>query len=979
MTNSKRNKRRKTFQGDLQSKISRDGGPTGFSLLDNNEGSTQPSRKLPRTRLFPNNVTQRSEFSDTPRTAASRRSRYSRAPAAAVHVVCAVSENLARETAVASLDAAAPTAVQIAKQANGQTYAETITYLDMIVPDEILMNEGRRNSPLTKKILQVFENRETADGHVVVKFISRNNFDQTRGAELLRKIARSYADVVTDYIYLSAAHAVLQYTQCSLGATFAKNSVSLFHASGHHRLSLDRSTMKQLELLVNAKTHRSKDSLLGTIDATQTTVGGRLLRTNLMSPPAYRATVETRLELVEVFLGNADLFYAVLEQLAALPDLDKMLANVALEPKPQQDYNERKASRGISALVSVQSTLAALPPLAALLEDELRKHVNLDDTGPIQGLETPHSEDDHSQRTERSHLGIGLGDGSTAQGVQRLHLLRAIWTTLKQPALSTVQEAVSDVFTASTAFSRNSHVMRHKECFALKCSETDLMTILRQAFLSNVDDIYKKADEYAEIHNIPVHVRHSVQRGYYLAIPAANATNLPNTFLQASKTNRFITCTTEEISSLNSRASDNMHDLLLMTHDRIQEVMSVARDHYDALAAVSDAVALLDMCHSFADHVTLSQQIWCRPVVTDDPSSSLMIRGGRFAIATKSAQGTPTDYIANDTYATPKKPFTIITGINGSGKSTYLHQIAMIVILAQCGSYVPADQACIPIREQLCCRMGNTDDQEHNISTFLLEMKETAFICNTANERSLVLVDELGRATSNEDGVAMAWAFSEYLLKRKSMTFFVTHYPQLSRLRDIYPHAVQNVHLASTIQQAAGEIHYSHKLHAGACPVAKDYGVELAAACGWPDEVFQDASNVHRIVEELLPDDRVCENSSQSTTVNHAFRSIEFIDIELKSLASGEHLLSIAGLREKLLKLQETVYQGCDDHESLPQAVRRLLLDGDGEVQQPLSRKSQASDRDDKSEATASESDDSSISSSSSESSISSEDSSRKD
>jgi DNA mismatch repair protein MSH4 len=176
---------------------------------------------------------------------------------------------------------------------------------------------------------------------------------------------------------------------------------------------------------------------------------------------------------------------------------------------------------------------------------------------------------------------------------------------MTQPAFTAVLEAVSDVFTETTTFSRNANSMRHQECFALKSPEDGMMSILRKAFLGNVDDIYRKADEYAEVYGIQVSVRYSNGRGYYLALPSELETEIPSVFLLPAKSGRFINCTTAEITALNTRASDNVRDLLLMTHDRIQEVLDVARTHYDAIAALSDAVALLDMCHSFADNVTL--------------------------------------------------------------------------------------------------------------------------------------------------------------------------------------------------------------------------------------------------------------------------------------------------------------------------------------------------------------------------------------
>jgi DNA mismatch repair ATPase MutS len=231
-----------------------------------------------------------------------------------------------------------------------------------------------------------------------------------------------------------------------------------------------------------------------------------------------------------------------------------------------------------------------------------------------------------------------------------------------------------------------------------------------------------------------------------------------------------------------------------MTHERIQDVLRVARENYDCIASLADAIALLDMCHCFADNVASSRLPCCRPVLSDHGQSSnhgdatvggggaIAIRNGRYAIDVSSTgvSASGGDFIPNDTYSSALQNFTVITGINGSGKSTYLKQIALIVILAHCGSYVPADEAFLPVRDQICTRIGTSDDQEHNISTFLLEMKETAFICNSTTDRSLFLLDELGRATSNEDGVALAWAVSEYLLTKRAMVS--TAYEELSFL-----------------------------------------------------------------------------------------------------------------------------------------------------------------------------------------------------
>ena len=876
---------------DLRTKVARAGGPMGYSLEQSqptqedgaaSERSTgiygqrvaascdATTSVLRRRLLFPNTAHSKAASRASGRSCFSRQTSTARTVSRpAVHVVCAISENMARETCVASLDAGSPTTMQVTKQGNGQTYAETLSYLELLQPDEVLLNEGRKNSQLVRKILEMYQQsslgytQESDKGQgeelrtsTVVKFISRASFDQTRGSEILRRIARpeTYdASVIEEYILLSSAHALVNYTQQSLGANFAPRSLFLsVNSGGNNRMAIDRATLLQLELLVNSKTGKTKHSLIGTIDKTRTVVGGRLLRTNLMMPPTNVDTINARLDLVDLFLSNEDFFYSVLEHLSRLPDVDRMLSNVALIPKSKkkgdedEPINVRMAAKGISALVGIKSSLSAMPALSSVLQAQL---VSL----PRERSQN-HGDEERTTRTDRSSLLVGLGGSAQSPSAKRLqanHLLKAIIFTLNQPELKEVLDAVSDVFTPSTEFSRNANAMKHQECFALKADEGGIMSLLRKNYLANVDDIYKKADEYAEIYGYNVVVKYTTLRGYFLAIPSDAGKDLPTIFIQPSLSGRYIHCTTEAITSLNTRAKDNVRDLLIMTHSCIQDVLEFARERYDAIAALCDAIALLDMCHSFADTVSLSNQLWSRPLVVDPEispketnqndtssvlSTALVIRKGRFGIEVPySGHGQAGDFVANDAFAGANTRLTLVTGINGSGKSTYLKQLAIIVVLAHCGSYVPAEQASIPLRDRLCTRIGNADDQENNISTFMLEMKEMAFICNNITPKSLVLIDELGRATSNEDGVALAWSVVEYILKKKAMTYFVTHYPKLTELAELYQ-SVQNIHLGATLSPDTREIKYTHRIEQGACSVPTDYGVSLAGACGWPDD-----------------------------------------------------------------------------------------------------------------------------------------------
>jgi len=500
------------------------------------------------------------------------------------HIVCSISENLARETCVSSLDAGLPIEMQVTKQANGKTYIETLNYLEILRPDEILLNEGRRNSPLARKIVKKYKDENSLEeddashnnatleckSTSVIKFLPRHYFDQTRGAELLRKICLEdtyNATMLEEYIILASSHAVLQYAQVCLGATFAKNCIFLkIEASGRDRMSIDRASVHHLELLNNAKTGKVQHSLVGTVDCTKTSVGARLLRTNLLAPPMKIQTTEARLDLVDSFMEDEDFFYSVLEHLETLPDVDKMLSHLTLVPKTKNKSQDilnsdrplitsRIASKGISALVCIKSTLSSIPSFASVIESQLQK---------LELIEKSSLEQEQAKEQRNSNLdheisssfitpkGTSRSESDNSQeifskGAQNLQLLRAILATMKQAALTEVLAAVTNIFTPSTAYSRNSHTMRHQECFALKPNTDGMMDVLRKAYLANVDDIYRLADEYAESLGINVLVKETNARGYYLCVPNSLASELPPILIQPVKSGRFIHCTTEEV------------------------------------------------------------------------------------------------------------------------------------------------------------------------------------------------------------------------------------------------------------------------------------------------------------------------------------------------------------------------------------------------------------------------------------------------
>ncbi|XP_063245356.1 mutS protein homolog 4-like isoform X1 [Prinia subflava] len=269
-------------------------------------------------------------------------------------------------------------------------------------------------------------------------------------------------------------------------------------------------------------------------------------------------------------------------------------------------------------------------------------------------------------------------------------------------------------------------------------------------------------------------------------------------------------------------------------------------EHIHCLYKLSDIVSMLDMLLSFAHACTLSDYV--RPEFTD----TLAIKQGWHPILEKIAMEKP---VSNNTYLTEGNNFVIITGPNMSGKSTYLKQIALCQIMAQIGSYVPAEYCSFRIAEQIFTRIGMDDDIETNASTFMKEMKEITYIIQNANDKSLIIIDELGRGTSAEEGIGICYAACEYLLNLKAFTLFATHFLELCHIDALYPN-VENYHFeVQHVRSSAGnkeKIAYTYTLSKGYTE-EKNYGLKAAEVSSLPSSIILDAKEItNHIAKQIL-------------------------------------------------------------------------------------------------------------------------------
>ena len=270
-----------------------------------------------------------------------------------------------------------------------------------------------------------------------------------------------------------------------------------------------------------------------------------------------------------------------------------------------------------------------------------------------------------------------------------------------------------------------------------------------------------------------------------------------------------------------------------MEYKIYSDIRNYSKEYVDIIRKAAECIARLDVLTSFAT-VALENN-YTKPEI--NKTSEFIIKNGRHPVLEKILPlGT---YVANDldlqnSTENNSTRFMILTGPNMVGKSTYMRQNALIAILAQIGSYVPADYARIGIADKIFTRVGASDDLTLGQSTFMVEMVETAYILNNATENSFILIDEIGRGTSTYDGVAIAWAVAEHIAtKINARCIFATHYHELNVMAKTYPQ-IKNYRI--TITEEGGKIEFLRKIVPGGA--SKSYGIHVAKMAGLPESVI---------------------------------------------------------------------------------------------------------------------------------------------
>ncbi len=349
-------------------------------------------------------------------------------------------------------------------------------------------------------------------------------------------------------------------------------------------------------------------------------------------------------------------------------------------------------------------------------------------------------------------------------------------------------------------------------------------------------ELEKREKERTGIPNL--RVAYNQVHGYYIEVTNAHAGKVPDDYRRRQTLKNAERYVTPELKTFEDKALSARDRALALEKSLYEELLQSLQAHVPVLQRIARGLAQIDVLCSFAS--VAAKRNYSRPVFVED--SRIELEAGRHPVV----EGQIDNFIANDCRLSPARRLLLITGPNMGGKSTYMRQVALTVLMAHVGSFVPARAARIGPIDQVFTRIGAADDLAGGRSTFMVEMTESASILHNATEKSLVLMDEVGRGTSTFDGLALAWAIARHLVeKNRSLSLFATHYFEMTRLALDYEE-VANVHLDAV--EHKDSVVFLHAVEEG--PASQSYGLQVAGLAGVPKSVIRQARRYLQVLED---------------------------------------------------------------------------------------------------------------------------------
>ena len=563
---------------------------------------------------------------------------------------------------------------------------------------------------------------------------------------------------------------------------------------------LDSATQANLEL-VESRDARDA-SLLSVLDRTETSMGARKLRTWILQPLRDVAELQRRQQMIADLLQEPDLLASIRVELKSIRDIERSGGRLS------------QASGNARDLVALKTSLEQVPEL----KRELQKLIDRIEFG-ANPVEAAVSAANQPQQAVRLPLLL--------QG--EIRELPALAEKLTRALADAPPLTVKEGGIFCDGYDRD-------------------LDALRQASRDGKNWIsHLQEREIAATGIKSLKVRYNSVFGYFIEVTKSNLPNVPAHYTRKQTTaggERFITPELKEIEAKILGANERAQNL---EYQLFQKLRDETLREIEAIQKTAEAIAVLDVLCALAETARLFR--YCRPELND--SLRLVIKDGRHPVLDQNL--IDEKFVPNDTELDGETiRMAIVTGPNMAGKSTYIRQVALIVLMAQIGSFLPAESAEVGLVDRIFTRVGASDDLARGQSTFMVEMNETANIINNATDHSLVILDEIGRGTSTFDGLSIAWSVAEFLYdKIEARTLFATHYHELTKLAADRK-GVCNLNIA--VREWNEQIIFLRKIIPGGAD--KSYGIQVARLAGLPKEILDRA-------KEILAH---LESSSRATT-----------------------------------------------------------------------------------------------------------------
>ncbi len=681
---------------------------------------------------------------------------------------------------------------RVATDARPENLLPVLTALD---PAEIILIEGEldkwKNAPHEEHTLHNLQHFCAAR---LVTDLPGYHFEVSSGAksvmDALGVLNLQGFGLAHNHPALGAAGALVYYATENLCAK-PENLRSLQEYRSARTLLLDPATLRNLEIFASIRGTREA-SLLGAIDRSTTAAGSRLLERWLAAPGLDLPEIQRRQTIVGEFVGQPSDLAELRELLNKVRDIPRILSRL------------QNRLRNPRELGGVRDTLAQIPAIMACL-DLLDAHL------------------------------VGSHGGEVSKVRQRLTDLPALRELLDRALADELPNDLQDGNYMRTGYD----------------PELDRLRDLTSGNKTWLADLERQEQDRAGIKSLKV--RYTSIFGYYIEITKANLHLVPADYIRKQTTANGERYVTEGLKLKEKEIFSAEEKSLARELELFGQVVAEVLTEAPALTRIAEALAELDVLGGWA--VLAREWDYCRPTldeheilaITDGrhPVVEQMMRQERLGLAGSHA------FVPNDTaLSATDSQVLLITGPNMAGKSTYIRQVALITLMAQIGCWAPAKSCRIGLVDRIFSRVGASDDLARGNSTFMVEMNETANILNNTTDRSLIILDEIGRGTSTYDGLSIAWAVVEHLhrsAERGPRTLFATHYQELTQLEKHLPR-LKNYSVA--VKEWNDEIVFVRRVVPGAAD--RSYGIQVARLAGLPLEVIDRAK---KILSQLESDD----------------------------------------------------------------------------------------------------------------------------